>query len=135
MRIVSAKDYSRAELQRRTQSGRLQRVATGIYSEDTDRSPEEIVARDWRAIVATVMPDAVISYASAFTSLPHDGEFDVAHTRRTPLLLPGLTVRSDGVGRRWFFGRWGGHGRQSRPRIRVGLCPSPSPSPDASSTA
>lgn len=100
MRIVSAKDYSRAELQRRTQSGRLQRVATGIYSEDTDRSPEEIVARDWRAIVATVMPDAVISYASAFTSLPHHGELDVAHTRRTPLLLPGLTVRSDGVGRR-----------------------------------
>lgn len=99
MAIYTSADLSRTELQRRTADGRLQRIAPGLYSDDTTRNPEQIVAREWRAILAKAMPGAVISYANAFTGLPSDGELNVSHTRRNPLQLPGLTIRSDMAGR------------------------------------
>ena len=100
MAIFTSQDLSRSELQRRTTAGRLQRIATGIYSDDTTRTPEQVVQREWRAILASVLPGAVISYANAFTGLPADGELNVSHPRRNPLRLPGLTIRPDMAGRR-----------------------------------
>jgi hypothetical protein len=100
MTIYTSKDLSRTELQRRQASGKLQRVATGLYSDDVTRAPEEIVAREWRAILAATLPGAVITYANAFTGLPAGGELNVSHSRRNPLALPGLTIRPDMVGRR-----------------------------------
>ena len=99
MAIFTSADLSRTELQRRTSDGRLQRIATGLYSDDTSRTPEQVVAREWRAILAKVMPGAVVSYADAFTGVPSDGELNVSHTRRNPLQLPGLTIRPDMAGR------------------------------------
>jgi hypothetical protein len=100
MTIFTSKDMSRAELRRRTDSGVLQRLADGIYSDDTRRPAVEVVAREWRSILSKTMPGAVVTYASAFTGLPADGELNVSHRRRDPLVLPGLTVRSDAAGRR-----------------------------------
>jgi hypothetical protein len=100
MSIFTSADLSRTELQRRTAVGDLRLIARGIYSDDAGNSPEEIVAREWRTIVGKVMPGAVVSYANAFTCLPAGGEVNVSHRRRDPLVLPGLTVRSDMVGRR-----------------------------------
>ncbi|MFT4217274.1 MAG: Fic family protein [Micropruina sp.] len=99
MAIYTSADLSRTELQRRTAQGRLQRIAPGLYSDDTTHTPEQIVAREWRAILAKAMPGAVVTYANAFTGLPTDGELNVSHTRRNPLQLPGLIVRSDMAGR------------------------------------
>lgn len=100
MAIYTSKDLSRTELQRRTAHGRLQRVAPGLYSDDTTRTPEEVVAREWRAILAKALPGAVVTYANAFTGLPIGGELNVSHTRRNPLRLPGLIIRPDMAGRR-----------------------------------
>ena len=100
MAIFTSKDLSRTELQRRTANGRLQRVAVGLYSDDTTHTPEEVVAHEWRAILAKTLPGAVITYANAFTGLPAGGELNVSHTRRNPLQLPGLTIRPDMAGRR-----------------------------------
>jgi hypothetical protein len=52
MAIYTSKDLSRTELQRRTAGGMLQRVAPGLYSDDTTHAPEVVVAREWRAILA-----------------------------------------------------------------------------------
>ncbi|HQY99999.1 MAG TPA: Fic family protein [Propionicimonas sp.] len=100
MAIYTSKDLSRTGLQRRTAEGRLQRIAPGLYSDDTTRTVEEVVAREWRAILARALPGAVITYANAFTGLPAGGELNVSHTRRNPLVLPGLTIRPDMAGRR-----------------------------------
>ncbi|MCA0253365.1 MAG: Fic family protein [Actinobacteria bacterium] len=100
MAIFTSDDLSRSELQRRTAGGTLQRLAPGIYSDDTVRSPEQIVAGQWRTILGKVMPGAVISYANGFDGNPINGELNVAHPRRRPLELPGLTVRTDMIGRR-----------------------------------
>lgn len=100
MAIYTSKDLSRTELQRRTADGRLQRVAAGLYSDDTTHTPEDVVAHQWRAILAKTLPGAVITYANAFTGLPAGGELNVSHTRRNPLQLPGLTIRPDMAGRR-----------------------------------
>lgn len=100
MAIYTSKDLSRTELQRRTADGRLQRLALGLYSDDTTHTPEEVVAHEWRAILAKTLPGAVITYANAFTGLLAGGELNVSHTRRNPLQLPGLTIRPDMAGRR-----------------------------------
>lgn len=78
----------------------MQRLASGIYSDDTVRTPEEVVEREWRTIVGKVMPGTVVTYANAFTGQPDQGELNVSHPRRRPLLLPGLTIRPDMGGRR-----------------------------------
>ena len=98
--IYTSKDVSRTELQRRAADGRLQRIAPGLYSDDTAHTPEEVVAHEWRSILARTLPGAVISYANAFTGLPAGGELNVSHPRRNPLQLPGLTIRPDMAGRR-----------------------------------
>lgn len=100
MAIYTSDDLSRSELQRRAAAGTLQRIAPGIYSDDTVRSPEQIVAGQWRTILGKVMPGAVVSYANGFDGNPVGGEVNVAHPRRRPLELPGLSVRADMVGRR-----------------------------------
>lgn len=100
MAIFTSDDLSRVELQRRVAAGTLQRLATGIYSDDTVRTREEVARREWRTIIGKTMPGAVVTYANAFTGTPTDGEVNVAHPRRRPLELPGLTVRPDMVGRR-----------------------------------
>lgn len=99
MAIYTSDNFSRTELQRQVAAGRLQRLVNGIYSDDTARTPEEVVQREWRAIVGKVMPGSVVTYANAFTGHPDEGELNVSHPRRRPLLLPGLTVRPDMVGR------------------------------------
>jgi len=100
MAIYTSADMSRTELGRRVAAGTLQRIATGVYSDDTASTPEQVVQREWRTIVGKVMPGAVVSYANGFDGNPVDGEVNVAHPRRRPLELPGLTVRPDMVGRR-----------------------------------
>jgi hypothetical protein len=100
MAIYTSKDFSRTELQRRTAAGRLQRLAPGLYSDDTTHTPEEVVAHEWRAIIEKSLPGAVITYANAFTGLPINGELNLSHPRRNPLHLPGLTIRPDMAGRR-----------------------------------
>ena len=100
MAIYTGKDLSRTELQRRTAGGTLQRVAPGLYSDDTTHTPEEVVAHEWRAILTKALPGAVVTYANAFTGLPAGGELNVSHTRRNPLQLPGLAIRPDMAGRR-----------------------------------
>lgn len=100
MAIFTSDDLRRSELQRRTVAGTLQRLAPGIYSDDTVRSPEQVVVGQWRTILGKVMPGAVVSYVNGFDGNPIDGELNVAHPRRRPLVLPGLTVRTDMIGRR-----------------------------------
>lgn len=98
--IFTSKDMSRSDLRRRASAGTLRRLTEGVYSDDTRRAPEDVVAREWREILSKTMPGAVITYANAFAGRPVDGELNVSHRRRDPLVLPGLTIRSDMAGRR-----------------------------------
>lgn len=100
MAIFTSDDLSRSDLQRRVAAGTLQRLATGIYSDDTTQAAEAVARREWRSIIGKTMPGAVITYANAFTGTPSGGEVNVSHPRRRPLELPGLTVRPDMAGRR-----------------------------------
>lgn len=100
MTIFTSDDLSRTELQRRANGGTLQRIANGIYSDDTTHPAQQVARKEWRSILSKMMPGAVVTYANGFTGGPIDGELNVAHPRRRPLELPGLLVRPDMVGRR-----------------------------------
>lgn len=92
--IVFANGKNRARLSRATTAGRLRRIARGIYAEDLDSPAEEIVTRHRWAIVAHVVPDAIIVDRSAASGgAPAHGNLFVASSQRArDVELPGLRI-------------------------------------------
>jgi hypothetical protein len=91
--LVFADEANRSTLARAAREGRLIRLGPGIYTPSHD--PEGAVRRNWAQIVAHELPGAVIADRSARTGSPdRDGGLAVIHSRRRPLVLPGLTVTS-----------------------------------------
>lgn len=90
--LVFARDVPPSTLARRVRSGRLTRLAPGVYTTDVDR-PETTVGREWREIVGYLLPGAVITDRSAPTGGPVDGVlYLVRPTRTREAYLPGLRV-------------------------------------------
>ena len=81
-------------IQRRARSGELAKIAEGVYMREKDRDGQAaIVRRHWAPILRALVPDAVISYRSAFAGGPtEDGVVFLSHptnfNRR--ITLPGL---------------------------------------------
>ena len=81
-------------IQRRARSGELAKIAEGVYVRQKDRDGQAaIVRRHWAPILGALVPDAVISYRSAFAGGPtEDGVVFLSHptnfNRR--ITLPGL---------------------------------------------
>lgn len=92
--LVFNDDLPSATLADQVRTGRLQRVAPGIYT-SSRRAVVEVVARNWMAIVGHAYPGAVLVDRSAVDARPRDGYLFLdagPEGRRTPLDLPGLTV-------------------------------------------
>lgn len=93
MAIITSDRYANPnDAARYAKEGKLVRLAWGLYSDEITKEPEQIVRENWLAIVAAVMPGAVITDRSAFAGRPADGHLFVSHSRSRPLVLPGLTI-------------------------------------------
>jgi hypothetical protein len=92
MALLFPGDRTRAALSRQVSSGKLRRLAQGVYTDDMRSPPERVVAESWREIVTRLMPGAVIVDRSAPKAGPDGGWLFVDHARARPLQLPGLTV-------------------------------------------
>ncbi len=81
-------------IQRRARAGELVKITAGIYLREKDSDGQAaIVRRHWARIIAALVPNAVVSYRSAFTGGPSpDGLVFLSHptnfNRR--IALPGL---------------------------------------------
>ena len=78
---------------REAAAGRLRKLYAGIYTSNLDSQPEDIVRRNWLAIVGHLLPAGVVSHRSAVDSQPHDGRLILTRGKtRRRVHLPGLTV-------------------------------------------
>jgi hypothetical protein len=90
--IVFAGDAKRSTLSQAVSRGRLVRLASGIYSGAVEADPADIARRTWWKILVHEYPGAAITDRSARTQAPVDGVLTIVHTRRRPLVMPGLTI-------------------------------------------
>ena len=90
--IVFASDWRNATLTAAANDGRLRRIGHGIYTPSSD-ADDIVVRRNWMAILGHALPGAVVVDASARSGCPDaNGRLYVDHARRTPYLLPGLSI-------------------------------------------
>lgn len=85
---------SAATLSRAVKDGRIRRLVRGLFTADLQADPAELVARNRWAIVARLVPDALIADRSAaLGGMPSDGVLTVVSAdRKEDLVLPGLVV-------------------------------------------
>ncbi|MCR9002130.1 MULTISPECIES: ROK family transcriptional regulator [Rahnella] len=92
--LVLARDHDAAVISRALKRRRLQRLARGIYSGDIDTPADIIVRRYLWQIVDYFFPEAVVCGASAMRADPAaGGVIELCHSRRRPVVLPGITLR------------------------------------------
>jgi Fic/DOC family len=85
---------SAATLSRATKDGRIRRLARGLFSADIRADSVELVARNRWAIVARLVPDALIADRSAANGgMPTESVLTVVSAeRKEKLVLPGLVI-------------------------------------------
>ena len=95
MALLTAHDRAEAKrLQRAASQGSLRRIYPRVYTDDTKSPLEPLVRRELYGIVATLVPDALISHRSALASDPTaTGEVFLTGPYRRDIELPGLTLR------------------------------------------
>ncbi|MCS5732862.1 Fic family protein [Herbiconiux daphne] len=81
---------------RKVAAGEIVSIARGLWSDDVNRDPTDVVRDNWMTIVGKMLPGAVISDRSGFALRPIGGELYVSHARGSKLVLPGLIVYPDG---------------------------------------
>ncbi len=81
-------------LSRAVASGRIRRLAAGIYTADLTTPPELLVDGNRWEILARIAPDAIVADRSAANNgLPVDGFlFIISDERHRDIVLPGLTI-------------------------------------------
>ena len=76
---------------REAAAGRLRKLYAGIYTSNLDSQPEDIVRRNWLAIVGHLLPAGVVSHRSAVDGQPHDGRLRLTAARPAAVCTyPGL---------------------------------------------
>ncbi len=85
---------SAATLSRAVKDGRIRRLNRGLFSADLRADPSELVARNRWAILARLVPDALIADRSASEGgTPSGGVLTILSNRRKEdLVLPGLII-------------------------------------------
>jgi hypothetical protein len=90
--LVMAGDWRAATLTDAVKSGRLRRIARGLYT-PSPGPVASVVRRNWIPILERHFAGAVIVDASARAGSPDSaGQLYVDHPRPTPLALPGLAI-------------------------------------------
>ena len=91
--ILFSDEVSSRTLAKMVRLGEAVRLAPGIYTTDSTKSPEAIVRSELFTIVGRLFPDAVITDRSALTSGPTGGVLYLAHDARDrDVQLPGMLV-------------------------------------------
>ncbi len=91
--LVFSDQAPRSTIAGMVRRGDLVQLATGVYTTDTTRSPDDVVRRRWLDITGHLFPDATITDRSAPRSGPVDGVLYLAHDRRDREVgLPGLRI-------------------------------------------
>jgi Fic/DOC family len=91
--LVWAIDHDGAALKRAVDRGNLVRLASGTYTGDIATDPAAVVKRHLLSILAHELPGAVIvGRSSRAGGVAVDGVLSVAHTRRRPLNLIGISI-------------------------------------------
>ena len=91
--LVFSDETPRSTIAGMVRRGDLVQLATGVYTTDTTRSPEEVVRRCWLDIAGHLFPNATVTDRSAPRSGPVDGVLFLAHDRRNrDVDLPGLRM-------------------------------------------
>ncbi len=92
-RLVFNDEIPRSTIAGMIRRGTLAKLAAGVYTTDTSRSPEEVVRRQWLDIAGHIFPGATITDRSAPRSGPVNGVLYLAHERRDrEIELPGLLI-------------------------------------------
>lgn len=89
--VVFAGDLTRSALSAAVKRGTAVRLGTGIYTKLVFSEPADVVARHWARILDHELPGAIITDRSARAGSPQNGVLTVVHSRKRPLVLPGLT--------------------------------------------
>lgn len=90
--LFADEGVSRAALAKAVKEGRAVRLGPGIYTPRARAKPEDVVRRNWMQIVDHELPGAIITDRSARRAGPSNGVLTVVHSRKRPLVLPGLTI-------------------------------------------
>lgn len=89
--VMFANRENRFALSHAAARGTWRTLARGIYTRSFD-DPASIVRRNLWAIVAYVVPGAVVTDRCGRAHMPHDGVLTVIHKHRGAITLPGLTI-------------------------------------------
>ena len=93
--LVFTGDLPRSTITSRMARGELIRLASGVYSTEVGREPDDIVREHLYEIVGHLIPGAVITDRSARTGAPVEQVLYLARPGRTrDIELPGITVRA-----------------------------------------
>jgi Fic family protein len=91
--FVSTKATTSA-VSKAVRSGRLRRIASRLYTRNLAEAPEQLVKRNWHALLPAYFPDALISDRTALENRPAtDGSVFIISSRARKVALPGITFR------------------------------------------
>lgn len=92
--LVFSADHPASTISSRAARGDLVRLAPGVYTSDTQRTPQDAVRAGMYEIAGRLVPRAVVTDRSARTGGAVDDVLYLARDGRArDLTLPGLTVR------------------------------------------
>src|ERR1035441_4234054 len=75
-------------------TGRLRKIASRLYTKNLTEAPEQIVKRNWHALLRDYFPDALISDRTALENRPAaDGSVFIISSGTRKVVLPGITFR------------------------------------------
>ena len=91
--FVSSKPMSSA-VSKAVKSGRLLKIGSRLYTKNVTEPPEQIVRRNWHALLKDYFPDALISDRTALENRPAaDGSVFIISSGTRPVSLPGIAFR------------------------------------------
>ena len=91
--FVSSKGMTSA-VSKAAKAGRLRKIGSRLYTKNLTEAPEQIVRRNWHALLKDYFPDALISDRTALENRPagDSSVFIISSGTRT-VALPGITFR------------------------------------------
>ena len=91
--FVSSKAMSSA-VSKAVKTQRLRRIGSRLYTKNMTEAPEQVVKRNWHALLKDYFPDALISDRTALENRPAvDGSVFIISSRTRPVSLPGISFR------------------------------------------